>query len=363
MEFLMNEYTITVLPEDQVAEALSLMKRCFETNLHSIFFLHPETTLVALFEGRIVAGLNLDVYKVNKTVTMAYIGWLYTDSNHRGKALAGQLLDVAMRFCKDLGCTDIAGCVEGDNPASFKQLERRGFKRLGLLGQALRFRQGMFRVYHHASRFFDMGYFFWHKCLDGSKVKESVINTKALLFGMIANTLLFLPILFEINIPSLVFNIPTKSGHWLLLLLLPSATLLSRTMALYLVALKHKVPVEYHLWDTAFLTALILPLLTGICFPVPGNIYIKGSDWSLENHKALLSKMALASVVATGSLLMLVQSLDLYPYPLVLLLMDTLFFFYPFCGFNASRINRGSKKIKVTAFSVLLVCLLYLLLY
>jgi GNAT superfamily N-acetyltransferase len=359
----MNEYTIKVLAEDQVAEAQSLMKRCFEQNLHSIFFLHPNTTLVALFEGRIVAGLNLDVYKVNKTVTMGYIGWLYTDSNHRGMGLAGRLIDEALLFCKSKGCTDIAGCVEGDNPASFKQLERRGFLRIGLLGQALRFRQGMFRVYHHASRFFDMGYFLWHKSLDQRKVVPSATNGKALVYTLLANTLLFLPVIFMINIPML-FNFPqANTERWPLLLLLPSLTILVRSLAMYLVAKRHKVVVEYHQWDTAYITGLLFPLLTSMSFPVPGNIYLEDSNVSHTEYNSLLSKMALASVFATGSLLIVFHAFSLFPYPLVLLVMDTLFFFYPFCGFNASRIKRGSKKTKITAFSVLLVCLLYLLLY
>ncbi len=115
----MSTYTISVMKKEQESETKELMQRCFDKSLASIFFLYPDTTLVVLYEGRVVAGLNLDVYRVNRKVKMGYLGWLYTDEKHRGKGLAGKLISESLLFLKSLGCTDVAACVEVDYPASF----------------------------------------------------------------------------------------------------------------------------------------------------------------------------------------------------------------------------------------------------
>src|SRR5690606_26984807 len=62
----MNEYRIALIETDQIEEAKHLMRSVFEPSLESIFYLHPESTLVALYENKVVAGINLDIYQVNK---------------------------------------------------------------------------------------------------------------------------------------------------------------------------------------------------------------------------------------------------------------------------------------------------------
>ncbi len=190
--------------EEQQAEVEALMASSFEKSLASIFFLHRPTTLVVTHEGRVVAGVNLDVFQVNARITMGYVGWLYTHRDHRGKGLAGLLLEAAIPFLRDLGCTDTAGCVEGDNPASFRQLERAGFSRMSLGQQVKRFGGGVFNVYRHASRFFDMGYFLWHRSLDGSQQRPHPEGVGALVITLTANVLLTFPILLGWNIPALL---------------------------------------------------------------------------------------------------------------------------------------------------------------
>ncbi|MFA6682242.1 MAG: GNAT family N-acetyltransferase, partial [Sphaerochaeta sp.] len=187
----MSKYAIALIREEQIAETQSLMSRCFEAKLASIFYLHPKSTLVVTYQNKVVAGINLDVYQVNKCVKMGYIGWLYTDREHRGNALAGRLLDEAISFLRKEGCTSLCACVEGDNPASFKQLANRNFSILGLKDQVKLFKLGTAKVYHHASRFFDMGYFLWHKSLIGQNIKETKVGMKALLSTLLGNTLLF----------------------------------------------------------------------------------------------------------------------------------------------------------------------------
>ncbi len=353
----MSGYVVTVMQEEQRGEVEALMAASFEKSLSPIFFLHTPTTLIVTCNDRVVAGLNLDVFVVNRRVKMGYLGWLYTAQDHRGKGLAGLLLEAAIPFLRDMGCTDMAGCVEGDNPASFKQLERALFSRMGLRAQIKRFGSGLPTVYRHASRFFDMGYFLWHRSLDGSKQTPHPEGSKALLAALAANLLLALPIILGWNIPALL-GFAFVQDTWLLVAGIV-LSLVARTGSQMAVAARAKAEVTYLGWDTAYLTALLAPLLLGLPFPVPGNVYIRGSHWSLKEHSGLLSQMALLSNCALALLCVIIPN----AYTLLLLLLDTLFSFYPFCGFNASRLRRARRRTRLLSLVLLLACTIFLLLY
>ncbi len=360
----MSAYSIALIRVDQIAEAQSLMSRCFEPKLASIFYLHPESTLVATYQNRVVAGINLDVYRVNRQVKMGYIGWLYTDDKHRGNGLAGRLLDEAISFLKGKGCTSLCACVEGDNPASFKQLAKRGFSILGLKDQLKLFRLGTAKVYHHASRFFDMGYFLWHKSLSGQDIKEANTGIQPLILILLGNTLLFYFCLKGWNLLTLAGFHPIKAtfsslttAQQAVLLTIPSLLLATRTGAMGLLAKlqkgkgkyrrnerKHERETVYRSWDTAWILAIILTVTIGVPFPVPGNLYIKGHSWNLEGEKAFLASMAIASQAAVALLTISIPHGMPLLFGLALLALDGFFFFYPFCGFNASRIKRLGAK-------------------
>ena len=375
----MSEYAIALIREEQIAETRALMSRCFEAKLASIFYLHPKSTLVVTYQNKVVAGINLDVYQVNTQVKMGYIGWLYTDMEHRGNALAGRLLDEAISFLRIEGCTSLCACVEGDNPASFKQLANRDFSILGLKDQAKLFKLGTAKVYHHASRFFDMGYFLWHKSLVGQNIKETKVGMKALLSTLLGNTLLFFFCLKGWNLLNLAGLHPLKSSFSVLdlpqkmfLLAIPSLFLLARTGAMFFLAKiqqekeiikTKKNMVVYRGWDTAWILAIILTFSVGFPFPVPGNLYIKGIDWKLKEEKLLLSRMGIAGQVAVALVCLFAPTGISLLFGLALLTLDSFFFFYPFCGFNASRIKRMGAKTYGLSLAITLAVMLLLLVY
>lgn len=366
----MIEYSITLIQEDQLAETRALMNRCFDPSLASIFYLHPESTLVATYQGKVVAGINLDIYQVNKQVRMGYIGWLYTDKEHRGKALAGKLLNEAVSFLRKKGCTSLSACVEGDNPASFRQLAKAGFSILGLWQQLKLFKVGTVKVYHHASRFFDMGYFLWHKSLGEQTIKEAPVGSKALLLTLLGNILLFFFCLKGWNLLNLIGLHPYKSSFsslttkvQMLTLALPSLFLLARTGAMALFARFEKREVIYRGWDTAWILAILLSATIGFPFPVPGNLYRKGFNWNLREEKHFLASMAIAGQLAVFALCLLVPRGLPFLFGLTLLILDGCFFFYPFCGFNASRIKRMGTKTYGLSLAITLAVLLFVLVY
>jgi len=385
----MSEYAIALIKEEQIGETKALMSQCFEAKLASIFYLHPESTLVVTYQNKVVAGINMDVYRVNKQVKMGYIGWLYTDKEHRGYALAGKLLDEAICFLKEEGCTSVCACVEGDNPASFKQLANRGFSILGLKDQLELFKLGTAKVYHHASRFLDMGYFLWHKSLTGQSFKETKVGMRAILLTLLGNTLLFFFCLKGWNLLNLVglhplslsfSSLPTTKQ--LMLVSFPSLILLARTGAMFFVAkreqeeeTKPKIPrgeepmrkgkreVLYRGWDTAWILAIILTFCVGIPFPVPGNLYIKGTDWKLKDEQHLLAKMSMSGLFAVALICQFAPKGIPLLFGLALLALDSIFFFYPFCGFNASRIKRMGAKTYGLSLTITLAVMLLLLVY
>ncbi|HKL60269.1 MAG TPA: hypothetical protein VJ863_10245, partial [Sphaerochaeta sp.] len=313
------------------------------------------------------------------------------------------------------GCTSLSACVEGDNPASFKQLAKRGFSILGLKDQVKLFRLGTAKVYHHASRFFDMGYFLWHKSLSGQTTKEANTGIQPLILTLLGNTLLFYFCLKGWNLLSLAGLHPIKTpfssltpAQQILTILIPSLFLLARTLSMALIAAidkkhgknqnrndKHAKnnrnergnnPIQesmeprndretqikedtqqramvYRSWDTAWILAVMLTLSIGFPFPVPGNLYIKGYNWKLEREKNALAGMALVALVSVALLALFVPKGMSLLFGLALLALDGLFFFYPFCGFNASRIKRMGAKTYTLSFAITLAVMLVLLVY
>lgn len=68
------------------------------------------------------------------------------------------------------------------------------------------------------------------------------------------------------------------------------------------------------------------------------------------------------SLVSNTSLALLFILLP-NPYTLFLLTLDTFFFFYPFCGFNASRIMRERWNYRTYGIILTLACYAFLLVY
>ena len=375
----MQEYIIRPLQDGEEPELLTLMKASFEPSMEKIFYIHPTSTFVAEYEGKLVAGINLDIYPVNKQTKMGYIGWLYTACNHRGNGLAGRLIAYALPFLREQGCTDVCACIEGDNPSSFKQLARQGFSILSLKEQIHLFRFGILKVYKHASRFFDMGYFLYHYSLasSGQAIPEQT-PAQAFCLTLLGNTALWVVCLKGWNLMHLVgtmtgnpqwasglkegFIGPRLGGLPVALLLVPSLFLLIRTLAMEVSAKVQKIDLVYKGWDTAWLTAFLFSFLIGFPFPVPGNLYIEGNDWNVKTMQPKLTMMARTSQLAIGIGCLFFSGSYAIRYPLALLVLDTLFFFYPFCGFNARRLYFGGPATKAGSLALLLAVSLFVLL-
>ena len=121
--------------------------------------------------------------------------------------------------------------------------------------------------------------------------------------------------------------------------------------------------VIYRDWDTAWILAILLTFTVGFPFPVPGNLYIKGFDWNLKKEEKTLASMGIAGLAAVALICLFAPKGIPLLFGLALLALDGFFFFYPFCGFNASRIKRIGAKTYGLYLAITLAVMLVLLVY
>ena len=332
---------IRKIKENEKDEALALMAKCFPPSYSSIFFLNPEHTFVAIDDGKIIGGMNIDLYQAK--VKVGYMGWLYVDEKYRGSGIGQSLLDKAIAYLDD-EADIICGCIEGDNPSSFKNLANRpGFSIMSLSKQIKVFGFKIFKVWKQASRFFDMGYFMWHKESKREECQQSLSPSIAKQTLNFLSTVLFNTLFFSLAL--LLWNKFTISY-----LAVPIFVLTIRT-AIQAIVMKtnNTVPI-YLAWDTSWLSS-ILSILLPFYFPTPGGVYPKGKEWSLKEKEAILGRAGLAAVGSEMLILLaFYKNSAVISFTLLLLISDSLLSFYPFCGFCASRIKRFLKnKYKVLA--------------
>lgn len=327
---------IRAIREAEIARAYEIMRGSFPKSYQSIFYLYPESTLVALENGEVIGGINLDIY--NAAIKVGYIGWLYVDTSARGKGVGELLVDKAIKFLEnDKKVDEILLCIEGDNPSSFKNFSRRGFEIMPLHRQLKLFRWNVLKVYKHASRFFDMGYFLWHKKRGEYKQSKSLNKSALSSLSALIVTIFFNTLLYSLTIAKFgLFSYNT--------LLIPLLVLSIRTISLALVIRIFKTKAIFLSWDTSWLSSLI-SLFLPFYFPSTGGVYIKGDEWSLQDKSKTLGIASIATVALEALLLLTFRANAAYLlFALPLFLLDTLFSFYPFCGFLASRIKRLSGK-------------------
>lgn len=366
-EMMEEPVEIRLIAGHEINQARALMRSVFEPYLRPIFFLQPESTFVAVRSGRVIGGLNAVMYDLQDgRLRMGYLGWLYIAPAERGSGLGRALVSKAIEFLASQGCTDIAACVEGDNPSSFKQLANQGFAPLPLNGQLRRFRgMGTLRVWRHASRFFDMGYVLWHKRIEPfsrthERKAEHILHASTLVQSgrFLATSSLSLVwwtiVLMRTGMFSELLDTTIPNGIRLVVAMFPVIATAIRLLAMAVAARFLHMPTVFMNWDTAHVAGMASAVLFGWPFPVAGNLYRQGIDWRLSEVERKLGAVAVAGVAADVALFVLLSTyaaesgrlmIPAARYAATLTVLDACFFFYPFCGFNASRIRRLSKTL------------------
>lgn len=316
---------ISLIKDSEIEETSNLMASCFSPSYHSIFFLEKEHTVVSREGGRVSGGCNADIFTIPGGKKIGYIGWLYTRKEERGKGTASALKEAMIAHLEKEGCDEILLLIEGDNPSSFK-LFCRDMRIMGLFSQIKTFGIGIAKIWKRTSHFLDFGYFLWHRGKGRDIEKESIASWLYLAFFSIAAAMIFAFRTKAPMIESICITLMLSLGRCLIMKLLlgwRSSILLN--------------------WDTSllysFLSAFALPFLLP---PIAGT-YIKGGNWKMSEKRTALAISGCAAIAAEAALAIISGRLDL---TLPLLLMDALLPFYPFSGFNASRIRRQINAIR-----------------
>jgi ribosomal protein S18 acetylase RimI-like enzyme len=139
-------YTYALMQEDETPEVSALMTASFPKSYRRIFFIKPEHTVVAREGNQVVGGMNMDVFSLPNKRKVGYLGWLYVEKDHQGQGIGNALTEQAIAHLKDVGCTDIIACVEGDNSSSLKQFANHGFTIMSIREQVSRFGIGLLKV-------------------------------------------------------------------------------------------------------------------------------------------------------------------------------------------------------------------------
>lgn len=328
---------VRLINDNEIEEAKAIMSSSFPKAYHSIFYLYPESTLIASENGVVLGGVNLDIF--DACVKVGYIGWLYVSDRARGIGIGKKLIDEAIVFLEDSAKVDeILLCIEGDNPSSFKQVSSRdGFEIMSLQKEICTFKWNIFKVYSHASRFFDMGYFLWHKNTKDNNAEKSLEMSykkqiASFLCTIVFNTALYLLMALKFKTIG-VFSF-----------LVPSIVLIARTTIEAVVIKAFKEKPIFLAWDSSWLSSLI-SIIMPFYFPSPGGIYIRGDEWSIKEKSKTLALSAISTVIVEALLLLLFRKrVEYILFALPLFLLDTVFPFYPFCGFLSSRIKRYTGK-------------------
>ncbi len=339
---------------DENKQVLQVMRRCFPV-LMRLFLSVKGTVFLLCEDDEIIAGTVLQVIDHPRERKTGIVSWIFTTPQARGKGAAGMLLDRALEFFQNQGCSEITAIIEGYNTPSSNRFAERGFTMLSAADQVRCFGVSLPKVLFSTLHYFDIGHFLWYRgSFTDTKGSFSVPGIFQWLFT----------VLWISGIMSLLYGFPWASAAGAVLLILT----IRQWAVLAAWKLLSRGTVTYRCWGTGTFLSGITSLIFRGFIPAVGGIYPAEMTWSMKKYGRVLgissaagsfAVMAAAAVLriafpaspfsaAAGSLLF------------TLIVFDNLLPFFPFSCFLSGRILAYSRKLYgVTA--VLSAVLLYLL--
>ncbi len=328
----------------------AMARRSFPAPQHR--FISPtEEGLVAVVNNTPAAAAFLRTFTLRDGRQVGNIAWLFTDPAFQGQGLAKSLVAASVARLKALGCQLILTDIEGHNTASSNSFAGNGFRRLGFADQWQIFGpSNLPRLWMKTRYAFDPGHFIWMKGASPTPARPGFQRLTAWglnwLFALAA-------VLFGAGLLSYNMALNRPGGKDAMALLLGVVLVFGvRETAMRITAKAKGWPLEFRLWDSAFLFTVPIAMLFGKLFPVPGGLYPRQDKW---RYPAALPALGLAAAVGTASVMALVAvglavsgmhvggfvqalatALLLIGKPL--LLFDSILACPPFSCFNARRI-------------------------
>ncbi|TVR89316.1 MAG: GNAT family N-acetyltransferase [Spirochaetaceae bacterium] len=342
-------------------ELTRVMRTCFGW-FGSLFFDLGDMAYVYELDGAIAGGITISSFRIDGTRRGGVVKWVFTLPEARGHGAASLLIDRAMEWFTEQGCTHTFACVEGYNTGSSNRFSGLGF-RIFSFGEQLRsFGMRLPQVWLKTFHVVDLGHFLWTR-VQGESDSEVTGegNSQAATppgragagfgqLGAVAATLL-LHTLF-------MYLLPVRQGTGLApdyLWSVPAALGLMfglRFGAMWAAAAALRLRLQYRAWETGLLIVAVVSTLFGGIFFAPGGLY---PDRSTYRYSELLPK--LGPIACSGAAVLLALGWALWAarasgtalgdsalaalmlnYIRVLLVFEVLIPFFPMASFNGRRV-------------------------
>ncbi|MFW5873695.1 MAG: GNAT family N-acetyltransferase [Bacillota bacterium] len=334
----------------------SIVKEVFPVTAW-LFFNHKPSTLVALKENEIVAGIVYGQFTYSKDISSGAIYWLFTSPEHQGEKIGRKLVSEAINKMKFGGCQEIFTCIEGYNSSASYLFSKQGFSKLSFFAQIKNFRINTLYLWYYTHHLFDLGHHLWYLEINGDndrtenvtkKDKIKYRNIKLWLFNIIISSLIMLIAFLRIDLIDL--SIYNK----LIVIIGIGVTFSIRDLAGIIAGKGSGLKLEYNIWESGQIISIIMAVFTGAYIPVPGTFYPEGEDWSYQDKLSGLARQSLAS---SGALIVLglilkFDFLERTKFIEVLLMavtnmviFDIALPFFPFISYNGRRIWDYNKII------------------
>ena len=321
----------------------AVMRRAFSP-LQQLFFSWKGSTLVAECDGQILGAIVLNTFRLSGERKGGIVLWIFTDPAMHGQGAGQALTESAITFFEAEGCTDMFACVEGYNASSSKLWATRGFGILSPGAQFRRYGLGVLPMWWHTFHFIDLGHFLW------TRPSAEQPDSPALQWWgtLLMHTLLIILALWrQHSIRELRPIYLLMAPLWLLLFFG------ARSLAMRAAAKMQGMVLRYRAWESGFPLGVIIALVWGGLYPIPGSFYPTTDRWRYREWLPKLGPVALAGLLPglllTWGLWALGQFGGLSADALLwrnigmmvggnLSLFDVLMIFFPFISFNGRRV-------------------------
>lgn len=347
--------TRSISPEDH-ATVRAITKRSFSVMVRGMVRFGPND-LVAILGGRVVGAVLLHVMERPREGKIGRVALLVTDPEHRGRGIARQLVRQGVDRLHALGCGQIVAEVEGYNTPSANIFHELGFRRLGSMAQ-IRWlgAVGAVVIGVRTFRLFTPGHFLWARGVPGRPASPEwqragtwALNVFIALLAVLVGGGLLLA--GGPEIPSLSAVLAVVVAVVLLLGL--------REAAMWAIGRAQGVTLEYRGWGSGVGASLVIAILFGSVFPLPGGCYPPGDGW---HYRQFQRQLAIAAAGATGTVALLLVAAfgarlwgatgftadvarSLLDVGMALLLFDSIIAMGPFQGYSARRMLDHNRKL------------------
>jgi len=341
---------------DEKGQLRRVMRRAFGW-LPSLFFDVGKAAFVYELDGEIVGGITLSSFRIGRRRVGGVVKWLFVLSEARGRGAASALVERAMAWFAEEGCSDVFTCVEGHNTSSSNRFAQTGFRILSFCEQVrsygMRLPLVWFRTFHLA----DVGHFLWARRQDDAPDPANDASTQRALSARprlpaagVAGTTVTL-VLLGLLMVWRQGQALSLSILWHLAVVVAGLVGL-RLAAMALAARWLRLPVVYRPWETGLLLSAVIALANAGVFIAPGSLYPAQRAWSYREWLPKLGPVACAGALALLMAGWGMQAIRWWVFPeerralldlalfyvRVFVLFDVLLVFFPFVAFNGRRI-------------------------